>query len=610
MMRKYVLRFLTGIGALTVLVAIIAGAFLAYRLNHAHPKLPPKFVLQIALPDHFQEAVTNDPLAILMEGVQPTFADYLLALSDAADDPQVVGVVADLSQTHLGFAQAQELRSVIKKFAANGKFSYAFADSYGGLEGGNTLYYLASAFDQLWVQPTGYVGLTGLGAEVPFAKGLFDKLGVEPQFGKRYEYKSAPDSLTDSAMGSTQRAELQNLLGNLNQQLLQGIADDRGLEVEDLQQTLTQAPFAADQAVALKLIDNIGYRSDVVAQAESTEVTDEDTESYQPTEKGQASDSAVKWPMVGLDDYGMRMPVAKDAPIIAVIPAEGMLLRSAGKDGLPGQDEAIAGADRLEQMIGYASENKAVKAIVIRVDSPGGDIVASDTVWHAVDQAKQKGKPVVVSMGNYAASGGYYLSLPASKILASPATITGSIGVFGGKFVIAGLLNKLGVTVEQVKTAPNALLASATTPFSPADRQLFEKSLDRSYEDFASRVAKARHLDAAQLDAVARGRVWSGQQALEKQLIDGHGGLLEAIDSARQLAGLNLDEAVDVRMYPAPHDPLQLLLQWLAGGRPQAKVELARVMSAISLQTQGLGGWLNAMLQDTPQAVMPPMRVR
>jgi protease-4 len=264
----------------------------------------------------------------------------------------------------------------------------------------------------------------------------------------------------------------------------------------------------------------------------------------------------------------------------------------------------------LEQMIGYASENKAVKAIVIRVDSPGGDIVASDTVWHALDQAKQKGKPVVVSMGNYAASGGYYLSLPASKILASPATITGSIGVFGGKFVIAGLLNKLGVTVEQVKTAPNALLASATTPFSPADRQLFEKSLDRSYEDFASRVAKARHLDAAQLDAVARGRVWSGQQALEKQLIDGHGGLLEAIDSARQLAGLNLDEAVDVRMYPAPHDPLQLLLQWLAGGRPQAKVELARVMSAISLQTHGLGGWLNAMLQDTPQAVMPPMRVR
>jgi protease-4 len=609
--KKWTVRFLVTIGALSVLGGLAAGGVVAYRMRHAHPHLPPQFVLQVAFPDHFAEMANSDPLALVVDGPpQPTFADFLLSLSAAAEDPRVMGIAADLSRTTVGMAQAQELREVLKQFSNNGKFTYAFADSYGGIEGGNNLYYLASAFDEIWLQPTGSVGLTGLGVEVPFFRGLFDKIGIQPQFAKRYEYKSAPDSFTETAMGDAQREETVRLLGDLNQQLLQGVADDRGLELVDLQTALVRAPFAATEAVELRLVDHIGYRSDVLEQAQTTAV--EEGEDGGDQASIPITPRPRHWPLVPLDAYAplpSKSPHhSKDAPIIAVIPAAGMILRSADAGGIPGNTDEVSGADHLEALLGAAAENPAVAAIVLRVDSPGGDIVAADTIWHALAEAK-KSKPVVVSMGNYAASGGYYLALPASRILANAGTITGSIGVFGGKFAISELLNKLGVTVEQVKIGANALAASMARPFGEEDGALFDRGIDAAYADFAGRVASARHFDAAKLDRVARGRVWTGQQAVDEQLVDAQGGLLTALDAARELAKIPNDVAVDVRVYPETKAPLEIILEFLSGEYPQAQLGLGQMVAAQQLGAAGLTGWIQVLTTATPHAVLPPMRL-
>jgi protease-4 len=285
-----------------------------------------------------------------------------------------------------------------------------------------------------------------------------------------------------------------------------------------------------------------------------------------------------------------------------------MILRSAAAGGIPGNTDEVSGADRLEALLGAAAENPAVAAIVLRVDSPGGDIVAADTIWHALAEAK-KSKPVVVSMGNYAASGGYYLALPASRILANAGTITGSIGVFGGKFAISELLNKLGVTVEQVKIGANALAASMARPFGEEDGALFDRGIDAAYADFAGRVASARHFDAAKLDRVARGRVWTGQQAVDEQLVDAQGGLLTALDAARELAKIPNDVAVDVRVYPETKAPLEIILEFLSGEYPQAQLGLGQMVAAQQLGAAGLTGWIQVLTTATPHAVLPPMRL-
>jgi protease-4 len=508
------------------------------------------------------EYLPDDPLAVLLHRRRARLLQVVEAIDRASRDGRVEGLVARVGGGRMGLATAEELRQAVSRFRQAGKRTVAWGDTFGEWNSANASYYVASAFEKIYLQPSGDVGLTGLAYMTPFVRGTLDKLGVEPEMGQRYEYKNAVNSLTHTAFTGPHREALQGLMQAQFDQMVTDIAASRKLDPAQLRATIDGGPLLGQEAVDAGLVDGLKYRDQVYDEINGNDSTSVHRKSPAAYLRGAGR----------LYNRGTK---------VALIYGVGEIHRGeSAVDALTGS--ISMGSETVARAFRTAIDDDSVKAIVFRVNSPGGSYVASDTVWREVERARAKGKPVVVSMGDLAASGGYFIAAGADRIVAQPGTITGSIGVFGGKLVTQGLWNKLGVTFDEVHTSDDALMWSSERPYTPAQWQRVQDSLDRIYVDFTSKVAQGRKLPLDRVKEVARGRVWSGTDALRLKLVDALGGYDTALAQVREVLKLPQDAPLRVRMLPRPESRLQALLDRVFGDTSDAGVDGVRqVLEAV-----------------------------
>ncbi|MCB9983291.1 MAG: signal peptide peptidase SppA [Rhodospirillales bacterium] len=595
-------RMAMGLGFLVMLNILVALIVLPAFLpkETAAPSLPDEMVLFLKFEDGLSELPSPvsfaDPFSA---SSKPTVRDIVEALDRARDDARVKGILARMYDGYFDLAKVTEVRAALKRFRESGKFAYIYSSSYGEGGGGLSRYYLASAFEEIWMQPLGIVSIPGVGMEVPFARETLDKLGVQPQFFQRKEYKTAYESLTNKAMSAANREELGAIVNDIRFELLERIPEDRGMSGAAFEKLVNQGLFTAPEAEAAGLITHMDY-GDVLLDKVAEMVT------------GEPDPDALE--IVNLAHYGRVMEkkahglIPGGKPKVALIYTVGAIMPSG--DGGFG-DDGIAAADEIAPAILDASKDEKVKAIVLRVDSPGGSPAASESILRAVEKAQERGKPVIVSMGSLAASGGYWVSAYADKIYALPTTLTGSIGVVGGKFSLAGLFDKVGVNWEAISWGKNAGLWSANTPFSASEAERINAMLDNVYDNFIARVAKGRKMDAAAVDKIAKGRVWSGRRALEVGLVDELGGLDDALDYTAMQVGAEDRSGLNVAVYPKPKTPLEQVLE-LLDTQAQASMRMGRMAALQERALEVFGPALAWMrVQDNPQDYMTydPLRI-
>ena len=543
-MRRLLIGFFAVIGFLTVLLAI--GIVLVVGgLKRAVTPLSDNVILTIDLTRGLPEGSSEDPFLRLLVGSKPNLRDVLEGIEAAGDDPRVKVLLARVGDDELGLAKTQEVRDAIAAFRSKGKFALAFADTFGEFGPGTRPYYLATAFDEIWLQPMGNVGLTGLYAESPFLKGTLDLLGIVPQFDHREEYKTAMNLLTETKMTPAHREEVESLLSSMAGQIIHGIAEGRKLSEAEVREAINRGPFLAEEAVEAKLVDRLGYRDEVLAHA-----------------RARAGSSAE---LTGVAAYLDRAGHPhREGSTIALIYGSGLIVRSGGSgDPLTGSN--MMAATEITRAFRAAVRDPTVRAILFRVDSPGGSAVASESIWREVIFARERGKPVVVSMGDVAGSGGYYVAAAADKIVAEPATLTGSIGVLAGKLVVADLLKKIGVSTDSAQIGANAAMYSTTADFSARAHSRLEAFLDETYKGFKDHVATGRRMTQEEVEAVAKGRVWAGADAKAHGLVDELGGYSVALRLAKEAAKLPPEAPFKLTVFPREEGPAELLYNRLFG---------------------------------------------
>jgi protease-4 len=516
-----------------------------------HHGVPRGCVLELDLQAAPPETGGFDPLAIITGGGRPlVLREAVAAIHRAADDARVAGLIARVQLPAAAPGPVQELRDAIAAFTAV-KPSLAWAETYPG----TLSYYLASAFREVWMQPSGTVGLIGFATHALFLREALEKAGIEAQFVARGEYKSAANLFTQAHYTEAHREADTRLLASLRAQVWQAVADARKIDHDALDALADRAPLLRDDAISAGLVDRIGFRDEAYGRiAELVGAKDISPET------GDA-DSASGPPRLYLSRYARvtapqpapplpPIPGRRRKPTIAIVTVAGPIVSGrGGPRGLP-FGPSSAGGDTIASGLRAAAADDAVSAIVLRVNSPGGSVSASETIWRAVSRVRSRGMPVVASMGAVAASGGYYIAMGADAIVANPGTITGSIGVMAGKLVARELKDRLGIGSDTLRTNANADAWSIDTPFTPEQHAQVEAEADLCYQDFVQRVADGRHLSTQAVDEVARGRIWTGADALERGLVDELGGLHTAVRRAKVFAGLAEDAEVRIVGYP------------------------------------------------------------
>jgi protease IV len=551
-----------------------------------------RLLLELDLTGGLAVAPPQDLLGRVQAARTPTPSGVVKALAEAAEDPDVHGLVAKLGGGgRLRLAQAQEIAEAVRAFRAAGKRTWAWAETFGEGGSGTASYVLAAAFDELWLQPSGDVGVTGVAVEAVFLRGLLDKAGVEPQFGQRREYKNAADALLRTGFTDAHREASQALADSAQSQVLTDVAAGRGMTSDAVRAAVDRAPVPAFEARSAGLVDTLGYRHEVYAAARrhaGGEVALRYLTAYK-RHRGPVEMVRTQW-------KGRRQGV------VALVHAVGEIRLGRSGRGLRGP---ALGSDTLTAALRAAGRDESVRAVVLRVDSPGGSYVASDTMWAEIGALRARGTPVVVSMGALAASGGYFIACIADHVVALPSTLTGSIGVLGGKPVVASMLSRAGIDTDAAEAAPHARMSSLRTRYSDDEWQHLQDSLDRIYADFVGKVATGRGMTFEQVDEVARGRVWTGADALPRGLVDELGGLTRAAEVARRRAGL----PADAPLRPFPHVPLVRQLR-----RPRSTEDVAAAAQAAvaGLPEFGTGpaGLLSALgIGPGTELLMPPVRI-
>jgi protease-4 len=552
---------------------------LASRVDTArHHGVPNGCVLELSLRSVPPEMTGFDPLAIVTGSGRPmALRDAVAAIHRAADDARVAGLIARVQLAASPPAAVQELREAIAAFSAV-KPSLAWAETYPG----TLCYYLASAFGEVWMQPSGSVGLVGFASNATFLRDALDKAGIEAQFVARGEYKSAINRFTEDGFTDAHREAVTRMLESLQEQVWQAIAESRNIDSGALDAIADRAPLLRDDAVAAGLVDRIGFRDQAYARlAELIGVEGISPEFIDSDEKAPPRLYLSRY--AGAAQSRLTPPVPpipgrRPKPTLAVVTVAGQIVNGRGGPQFLPFSTSTVGGDAIAAALREAAADDAVSAIVLRVDSPGGTLTASETVWREVIRARGRGKPVVASMGSVAASGGYYVAMAADAIVANPGTITGSIGVYSGKLVFRDLKDRLGVASDAVRTNANADAWSSDAPFTPQQRAHQEAEADLVYADFVQRVAEGRNLSAEAVDVVARGRVWTGADALERGLVDELGGFRTAVRRAKVLAGL--DEDTEVRIVSYPGSSLLDIVRPRASSQPAA-ASLPDALSAL-----------------------------
>lgn len=536
------------------------------------PGSSPPLLLELDLTHPLPDPPPHQPLAKALSRGVPSQREVIATLRRAARDSRVAGLIVRTGGPQQPLATAQELRDALLEFRSSGRPTFAWSETFGEFGQGTAAYLVATGCEQIWLQPTGEVGLTGVAAEATFVKELFDRVGIRAEVSARQEYKNAPNLATERGYTAAHREAMERLVVSSLDVAVEEIAAGRGLEPEDVRALVDRAPLTAQDALAAGLVDSLGYRDQAYAAMQArcpgAELRFLHRLSERPADR-------------------LRTMRQKDKRTVALIDVAGGIKSGRSGRGLFG---AAAGSDSICAALRAAANDESTAAVVLRVDSPGGSYVASDAIWRASLGLREAGKALVVSMGTVAASGGYFVAMGADRILAQPATITGSIGVFGGKLVIGDALTRHGIDHDAVAAGARARLGSGRVGFDADQYAALEGWLDRVYADFTTKVAAARNLSTEAIDAAARGRVWTGHDARDHGLVDALGGLSEAADQARALAGLPSD--APLRPLPAAK-PLDRFARPRSSTDPRA-ARAAMAPDALTAWTAGWGLWANA----------------
>ncbi len=521
----------------------MADAMLAGHITKLLQRRTAPLILELDLTQGIAEGPPADPVAALLARHKTRLADVLDGLRRAGEDARVKALITKVGGQHMGLATVQELREAIGQFRGAGKPAYVWAESFGEFSRGNLPYFLATAFDQIYLQPSGSLGLTGIVVEQLFLRSALDKIGVSFEAAQRQEYKTAAHALTERGFTGPAREATEHLAASVAGQLTAAIAERRGKTPAGARALLDRGPFLPHEALAEGLIDAVGYRDEV----------------YAAVRKQAGQDAILQY--VGryqrthtLAQRARKLPNPRER-YVAVIYATGPIRQ--GRSGRGPMSGPAIGSNTVAGALRAAAADERARAILLRVNSPGGSSTASDTIWREVVRARAAGTPVVVSMGDVAASGGYYISMAADEIVTQPGTITGSIGVVTGKPVIEHLLDRAGITTDAVSEGAHGRMFTPIHPFSEDEWAIVNSWLDHIYADFTGKVAAGRGMSGEQVQEVARGRVWTGADAVSNGLADSLGGLAASAAAARRRGGLPAD--APLRLFPrvTPLDQLR-----------------------------------------------------
>ena len=572
------------IGLLTVIMIIVMCGIITKK----HKPVPELVILELDLEKPLVEYVPEDPLAQVSLREATGVLDVVEALERARSDDRVLGLVAKVGAAPMGLATIQELREAVRRFAEKDKFTFAYAESFGEFGPGNGAYYLATAFDEIYLQPSGDVGLTGLMYESPFVRGTLDKLHIEPRIDQREEFKNAKNIFTETEYTEEHREAVETLMNTQFRQIVRGISKARGISEEEVTRLADGGPISGNEAVEANLVDKLLYRDQVYERVKS---------------RAEAAE------LLYLQEYLRRAGSPhKKGPVIALIYGVGGVHRGKSEYNFLSRSPSM-GSDTVAAAFREAVADESVSAILFRVNSPGGSYVASDTIWREADNARQAGKPVIVSMGDVAGSGGYFVAMSANKIVAQPGTITGSIGVVGGKFLTRQFWQEhLGVSWDEVHTSSNAAMWASTHDYTPQQWEKLQALLDRVYEDFTTKAAQGRGLEKEKMMEVAKGRIWGGEDAKKLGLVDELGGYDTALRLARTEAGLMPDAEITLKVFPRPRNPIEQLLKIQPeSSEPKAtEAAMRQVMEKFGPMYEFARQ--TGLLEETDVLTMPPLK--
>lgn len=568
---------------LLVLTFGVIGAFTQARL-------PGEMVLTLDMRDALPDRRPTNPFAAA-EG-KLSVIDVVTALARAESDERVKGLYLRVGGSGIPSAQAEELRDAIKAFRAKGKFVIAHAQAFYTNALGD--YYLASSADQIWMQPVSEMNTAGVAATAIFLKGLLDKISAKPEFTQRYEYKNAANMFTESDYTPAHREANTRLIESIFESATAGMAGDRKMTRDQVVALINGAPYLTQDAIDKKLIDKQGYDD----EAENAALA-------RAGGKAELKKLSEYFALVGNPWEGAGRPT------IALIQGEGTI-NDGESQSSPFGGSTSMGGDTIAKAFRDATEDKDVKAILFRVNSPGGSALASDQILDAIKKAQKAGKKVIVSMGDVAASGGYYVSLAADKIFAHQTTITGSIGVLSGKIVTSGSWALLGINLKPIGIGENALMQSAVQPFTQAQWDSFNRSVDQIYADFTAKVAAGRKMPVEKVRDIAKGRVWTGADAKPRGLVDEFGGFRAALEATKAMAGIPADTEINLRSFPGPKTPFEEIAQAFG-----TSAEVVRTVSLLGkvMDSRPLADLMEMIATDgnenrSPQMRMPRQQVR
>jgi protease-4 len=562
----------------------IAGFALLYLLFGREPVVSSNSTLVLRVGGDLAEVAPNDVVSYVRGVKAPTVRAIVDNLRKAKVDTRVRAVLLKPTGFASPFwAKVQEVRDAVIDFRKSGKPVYAYLEF-----GGDREYYLATAADKVFLMPSSPLDLTGVATYELFLRGTLDKIGAYPDLHHVGQYKTAVNTFTEKGYTRAHKEMDESLTRDLYDQLVRGIADSRKKNEGEVRRLLDDGPFLPEEALRVGLIDDVAYEDQVDDKLRGSERRSQiDGDDY----------ARINTTSLGLDR----------GPRIAVIHAAGAI--TGGKSGYDPFNGAAAGSDTLVEYIRRARRDSSVRAIVLRIDSPGGSASASDAIWRELMITRQEraDRPLVASMSDLAASGGYYIAMPAQVIVAQPSTLTGSIGIFGGKVVTGGVYEKLGARIDSTSVGKHAEIDSPARPYNPDELKKLQEQLQSFYDQFVEKVADARHSTPEKIDVLAQGRVWTGRQAKQNGLVDQLGGLDEAIAAAKQRAKIPADSGVEIVVYPPRRSFYEILTDEFSGSsESQMAALVAANLSSTELQVlRSIRGPLGWFRSGEPLALMP-----
>lgn len=571
---KSLRRTCTAIGAIILIFSIMV-MFSASQVKET--SLPEEMILLWQIDGGISELSHERGFASELSfdlSEKPTIHQLINAIDAAAKDRRVKALVADFRASGIGVAHTEELRAAMERYKQSGKPAIFYASD---MSGGLGAYYLASIFDEIWMQPVGIMMLSGIGMEEPYAKELLDKIGVSATFFRRKEYKTLYESMTASEMSEPNRRMLTKLIDDLGENILDGISSSREISKEEIKHQIHESVLSGEEALEAGLIDRIDYGDVLVDELKEKLNKDKETGGAIFTDMDYYAGSIKR---TAQND---EQVIAHEAPkhTVALIYVTGMIVPDGSSSPSMFESNA-ASAEDISEALDMAASDPTIKAIVLRVNSPGGSPSASETIRRAAIKAKEKGKLLYVSMGPMAASGGYWISAPADKIFAMPSTITGSIGVVSGKFILEDMWKKLDVNWDGVRWGDDADMWSANKKFSDHGKERMNAMVDYTYNKFLDIVAEGRNMLREEVDKVAGGYVWSGRSAIDAGLVDKLGGLDVALDSMARELGEDDRSELAIRIMPKPKTPAERIMELLssqAGINKSLETKLGQIWS-------------------------------